>query len=486
MKFKITQNNSYCQVDSNAPEIVHQTIKKLLTYRNDIDAEKNMLFGKMNYAKRSGNTKLYNATLGAIKKLEQTEYVCWYNDFQFPTGHLDLVQDLLKELKISYDFVDERQPVDPYLILPWVNTPHKARYYQQEMIDLCMKTGRGVCESAVGTGKSLVMTYLIKNLAVNSLVVVPSRGLLQQLYVDFECWFGSGKVEMVNSAKVRKGGDMKPIRIITIQSLAALQKSGDLNLLTQDIDALYLDEFHHAGSASYTNLLSEIGHIYYRFGFTGTFLRNDSKQLDMWGFLSHKLYSYPAWKAIDEGYLTPVKLHTYELYGNPKRQYQKEYDANYCGSSVILEKVLDIVSNAKLSEQILILVNKKDKAGKIFFEYLNMHDLEVSYISGDNKKEEINQTIENFNNKKIRILIGSSVIGEGIDVRSTDHLIMCQGGKSEIICVQAVGRAVRLYKDKEVARVHDFNFSNTKYMSKHFEQRLDIYKRNFEPTIEES
>lgn len=494
--FKLVINNSFCELDGEIPPQVYSTVKSILTYKNDIEADKSNIFYRLNMLKRYGlkpkkgesreqtkerMVKRRQELFNDLKKLEESEWVCWLDGNKFPTGHLNIVRDVLSELSANYSVDDRREKPEQYLILPWKNKPFEPRYYQEAMIKLGLDNGRGVFESAVGTGKSLIMTYLIKELAVNSLVVVPSRGLLEQLYRDLECWFGQGKVQMVDSGKVRKGGSLKPIRVITIQSLAALQKSGDLQLLISDVDALFLDEFHHAGSASYTNLLPEIKSIYFRFGFTGTFLRNDNKSLDMWGFLSNKLYTYPAWKAIEEGFLTPVNVITYQLDGKKGRKYQSEYDHNYCGSQEILNTVHQICCDADSGAQILILVNKKDKAGKIFHEFLEMQGIDNAYISGDDTKEHINDTIVAFNDKKIRILIGSSVIGEGIDVRSTDHLIMCQGGKSEITVVQAVGRAVRLYEGKNIACVHDFNFINTKYMSKHFYQRKDIYERNFKP-----
>jgi len=114
---------------------------------------------------------------------------------------------------------------------------------------------------------------------------------------------------------------------------------------------------------------------------------------------------------------------------------------------------------------------------------LKLCGIKSVFISGDNTKEDITRGIDSFNNKKINILIGSSVIGEGIDVRSTTHLIMAQGGKSEIVMTQALGRAVRLYEGKTVAVVHDFEFVDTKYMKKHLDQRLDVYRRNFDCEI---
>lgn len=475
--------NSYCRLSGEVPSETRDLIRQVLTYRNDIDAELGQLFFQLNQAKRYNNNKLYFGLMAKIKSLKATEWVCWFNDDTFPTGHLNIVRETLRVTQVAYQEIDNREVPKNTGIFKWYNRPPTPRYYQLEMIALGLKEGRGVFEAAVGTGKSLILARILKELSVTSLIIVPSVALGLQLENSFVEWFGRHMVETVTTKRIRGGKRLKPIRIATIQTLASLQKTGEIVDLVSDVRALFVDEIHHAGSASYTNLLGVIDHIYYRFGFTGTFLRNDSKSLDMWGFLSNVLFRYPAHLAISEGFLTPVQVTVYELYGKPSRSYPKEYDNNYCGSQELLNKVKELCCSAGDNEQVLILVKNKDKAGKIFHEYLSMYGIDNAYISGDDSKETINESIRSFNEKKIRVLIGSSVIGEGIDVRSTDHLIMCQGGKSEIVIVQAVGRGVRLFEGKKVAHVHDFDFVNTKYMRKHLAQREDIYRRNFECDI---
>lgn len=490
---KLTINNSFCILKGASSE-VNDVITKVLTYQNDIEGEKGQLFNRMRMLKQYGPKKKPNEseeqrqargrkTMGLyqkqLKELEANEWVCWYSNGVFPTGHLDIVITTLTQCKCQYDITDNRVKPTQDFIPNWNNKPFEPRYYQENMIKLGLKQGRGVFESAVGTGKSLIMAYLVKELAVNSLIIVPSRGLSDQLYNDFVLWFGKAKVQIIDTKAVRSGKLLKPIRIVTIQSLASLQKSGELSNLISDINAIHVDEIHHAGAKSYVNLLSEMGHIYYRFGYTGTFLRNDAKILDMWGFLSTVLYKYPAHLAIQEGYLTPLTVCQYTLKGKRSPKYQKEYDNNYCGGQELMQCVYNICTSVDVNNQILILVNRKDKSGKLIHEMLNQLNISNSYVSGDNKKEEITEMISNFNEKKIRILIGSSVVGEGIDVRSTDHLIMAQGGKSEITMVQATGRVIRLFEGKLMAYVHDFNFSNTRFMGKHYSQRMEIYERNF-------
>lgn len=476
--------NSFCKLAGDVNPEARELIRQVLTYRNDIDAELAALFPKLNYAKKQNNNKMYHMILGQINKLKANEWVCWFKNDTFPTGHLNIIREAIKSLGIQCQEIDHRKIPRNSLILNWYNQPPKPRYYQDEFHEIATKAGRGVCNSAVGTGKSYMAARLIKEFSVTTLFVVPSVGLGVQIEQDFKKWFGPTKVQTIATADVRKGKKMAPIRIVTIQTLASLQKTGELSLLISDVESIYFDELHHAGSASYTNILPEIDHVYYRFGFTGTFIRNDSKSLDMWGVLSNVLYKYPAFKAIQDGFLTPIKVITHELPGRKSPSYPKEYDNNYCGGEFMMRKIKDIVDEAGDNEQILILVKNKDKSGKLIHEYLDAYGVSNAYVSGDDKKEMVNATIKAFNDKQVRVLIGSSVIGEGIDVRSTDQLIMAQGGKSEIVIVQAVGRAVRLFEGKQVAKIHDFDFLGTKYMRKHLAQREDIYRRNFECGIE--
>jgi superfamily II DNA or RNA helicase len=491
---KVVVQNSFSKIEGQPSQDVTQLLSQVMTYRNDFEAEKGQLFYQLKCSKFNMNNdnqshegrdkarKTYFATKARLKWMDDNEYVCLYKNQTFPTGLLNIAIESLNVLQVTYQFQDLRESPGQTEILRWQSDPWEPRYYQKEMIELGLKAGRGVFEAAVGTGKSLVMAHLIKNISCTSLIVVPSRGLSGQLYRDFSEWFGAQNVQLLDAAKIRKISKPKAISIVTVQSLGSLVKSGEFKDFAKHIEALYVDEVHHAGASTYTGLLEDLEHVYYRYGFSGTFLRNDNKTLEMWSFLSNVLYQYPAYRAIQEGYLTPVQVLVHTLKGRPNIKYQTEYDNTYCANPELLEKVAEITSNFPES-QILTLVNKKDKCGLVIHEYLKSVGIENSYISGDNNKDEINQTIRDFNDKNIRVLIGSSVLGEGIDIRSTDHLIMSQGGKSEITMVQAAGRVLRLYEGKTQAYIHDFRFEGTRYMIKHFEEREEIYNRNFQCPI---
>lgn len=421
-----------------------------------------------------------------LKKAEDQENVCWLSDDnKLPTG---LLADLAEALEnapqsVKPKVVDQRVDPGQKVRLKWHSEPHEPRYYQTEMIQLAETNERGVFESCVGSGKTLVAANIIKQKRVPTLVILPSSALVQQTLREFGKWFGKTHVQHIKTDLIKKGGKLKNIRLTTIQTLASLQKNKLVQKALKDVEMIIVDEIHHAGSKSYTDLLSEIDHIYYRYGFSGTFLRNDSKTMDMHGFLSNVLYQYTPKQAINDGFLTPTEFIIFKIPGVQKQKYHTEYKHNYCENIRLLKCIGDIVKIIPENEQILILTRQKDKAGSIIHEYLNKLKISNTYVSGDDKAKEIDYAIQKFNEKSIRILIGTKVIGEGVDVHSAQHLILATGGKSEVELVQSVGRCVRLHQGKERSFVYDFQFEDTKFMEKHFFERLRIFKEQFDGEI---
>lgn len=480
-------NNSFCTL-SKFPQNIMKEIASCLTYENE--SAKQDIISKYRLRKMAlsrGQHNWADQLTKEIKDLEDQKVVCLLKGNQFPTGLLSIVKDSLEHY--SYDLLDERKKPEPYHTFRWTqgfrdSDFFKLRYYQEEMHELAIKHGRGVFESCVGSGKTRIMQEIVKSLEVNSLIILPSSGLVEQTYRSFKFAFGNKVVGKLTTADVKKGKNLKPIMFVTVQTLASLEKQKLAKQALSQFDAIFFDEFHHSGSKSYTDLQKHMNHIYYRFGFTGTFMRNDSKTLEMWSILSHRLYYYPAYQAIEEGYLTPVTLHIIGLKGRAMKDYMKEYHANYGASQELIEAVEDLVRTIPEGEQILILVDRKEKCGDVLHKHFQKLGIDIAYISGDDKKEVINDTIEEYNDLEIDKLIGSTVIGEGIDLNSCQHLILARGGKSPIQVIQAIGRAVRLHTKKDMAHIYDFYFENTKYLGKHCEERVDAFQNQFKGKIE--
>ena len=463
-------------------------VESALTYENE-GAEQDLVqkYRLRKMARSRGQDKWVKQLNGEIKFLEENKVVCLLKGREFPTGLLDIALEALSHYE--YDLNDGRIKPEPYHTFTYQKTFKESpefnlRYYQTEMAELAMKHGRGVFESCVGSGKTRVITEIIKRLEVNTLIILPSSGLVEQTSRKLQFAFGRRQIGVMTTAGVKKNGPIKPIQLVTIQTLASLTKQGLSKQALEGIDAIFFDEFHHAGSKSYTDLQPAMANIYHRFGFTGTYMRNDSKTMEMWSILSNRLYYYPAHQAIEEGFLTPVEYHVHELQGKSNKNYQKEYHANYGASKELIEGIEKVMANIPKGEQTLILVDRKEKCGDVLFEHFQELGIDIAYISGDDSKEVITDTIEDYNSKEITNLIGSTVIGEGIDLHSCQHLILARGGKSTIAIVQAIGRAVRLSEGKATSYIYDFYFTGTKYMGRHCEERVDAFKNQFDGKIE--
>ena len=472
---KILVNNSFSQLLS-FPDSIVQDVKTALTYKDEaVVKEKSALYMALNKAIRYRKHR-YAAILK--KRLEELppETICWLDDnLNFPTGLLHLVKDTIK---VNYNIDDKRKKPEQIHTFRWNNKPHPLRYYQQEALEAGLDKCRGVFEMSVGSGKSELAIYLIKELGMNTLFIVPSSALQTQIYDRFELCFGKKMVQKITTKDVKSKKSLKPIRVVTIQTLSSLQKQGLLNNLLPDVDVMFMDECHHAGASSFTNLLNHLSNVYYRFGLSGTYMRNDSKTMDLFGVAGEKIYEFSAARATQEGFLTPVEFNIVKLKGKALPGYHDEYTENY-SSLEFLTSVKDTINSITNDKQILVLVDRKESCGNLLHEFLKIHGLQANYVNGDDNKDTIREAIEKFNDKEDRILIASQILGEGADVRSTDHLILARGGKSEIALTQAIGRAVRLYKDKTISYVWDHNFEYSNFLRKHLAQRIQVFEKQF-------
>lgn len=484
MKLKI--DNSYTTV-ADATSTETKVLESILTYKDETkEKEKVALIIQFQKAMKYGQQRKAAYLQKAIKDLGPIE-VCLFKENQFPSGLLFKVTQALNrglenakyEGRIRpYEIEDIRAQPESYQTFRWSNQPPRPRPYQEDCIAIGAQKGRGTFEVCVGGGKTLIASFLIKGAGVNTLFVVPSVALSEQTKHVFELYFGKDKVQQVNTKDIKSKKKLKPIRISTVQTLASLQKQGLIHKIISDVDMLMIDEAHHGASDSYTKLLKDLNHVYYRYNFSGTYTRNDSKIMELWGVCGEKLYKYNAALAIKEGYLTPVNFEVVNLRGKSGANYHKEYTDNY-GGKEFLDAVVKEVKSISKDKSILILVDRKDAVGKQIHDWLKVNKIDSAYMTGDNDKKDVSKAIEAFNDKEIQILIGSTVLGEGIDVRSTDTLILARGGKSDIAITQAIGRAVRLYPGKKEAKVIDFNFQNSNWLHKHTALRIENYAEEF-------
>lgn len=97
----------------------------------------------------------------------------------------------------------------------------------------------------------------------------------------------------------------------------------------------------------------------------------------------------------------------------------------------------------------------------------------------DSKPDEL---VEDFNNGKSLILVGTSCIGVGSDIKAVKSMFYLRGGMSEVEVKQSVGRCTRLNKetDKTFCYITDIDVSNISVLHRHTLARVKIYKEIYQ------
>ena len=144
---------------------------------------------------------------------------------------------------------------------------------------------------------------------------------------------------------------------------------------------------------------------------------------------------------------------------------------------------------AKYGYKVIVLMNLLDWGRRIMTEIHNLGygDLVRTCFGGQtyekiNKRtgkleKEWNSTLTLFDKDKIKIIIGSSAIQEGIDLSRVDVCILASGGKSDRTTLQSVGRALRKSKTGKFSWIVDIEDVQDDMLHKQYIERRVKYKK---------
>lgn len=200
----------------------------------------------------------------------------------------------------------------------------------------------------------------------------------------------------------------------------------------------------------------------YRFFFSATQTRTDGAELLLKGITGPVVYEKTFKELVDEGYLAKpmwkmVRVtSTIPYYSDDAMRMTQQH--LYYQPGVLQKAALIANSMAQDGRRVLILVDELPQ----FTSLLPLLRTEVRFahggVSGKDKaklpqqywKSDPSALVEAFDQGDFRVLVGTSCISMGTDLRSPEVVIYLQGGTSAIQIPQAVGRGTRrgfLYPD---------------------------------------
>ena len=342
------------------------------------------------------------------------------------------------------------------------------RDHQIKMVESSLSNKSGVSKSPTGSGKTMAEAMIFKSCDDWScLLIVHTKSLLSQIKNELEIFIGEDIGQI--------GDGIIEWRRITIGMIQTLNNISRDELRKRNIDCFIVDEVHHACSKTYQNVLSAIN-AEYRFGFSATpkdFEDKDSEYMAVLGLIG-PIISETTYEDVKEYLAVPevriVKYNGRQLFSKMSWHYTYNYmiEENEGRNQAIANQVYSQIGS------ILILL-KTIKHATILKDYIP----EALTVDGSDDVENREKIKRYLGNKKIsrKIVIATSVFGEGVDLPSLDCVINAGGGKSKIQTIQRAGRALRQSAGKINGIIIDFEDTGNIYTQDHFDQRYDTYKK---------
>lgn len=386
----------------------------------------------------------------------------------FPLGLLDKV---LKELRMegtTFKMIDERvRPEKTHDFEMNVS----LRDYQEVTMKKAIENEGGILQLATGAGKTKTASALVSYFGMNTIFFVHTKFLLGQAKEALEEVLGTKigqvgdgvvdiqpvTVAMIQTTIKALGGDYEPSLDekdgeVYVENMNLKNKESQIVEMLDKSDVLFFDECQFVAAESFYTIANYCP-AYYKFGLSATPYRSDKKDMMIEAALGKVIHRISASYLIDRGFLTKPRIHYFKIptrypYGDD-RTYMEIYRCDIVENVLRNERIVQsAISLNKKNKSVLILVQQV-LHGTLLKKLFAAKGVDVEFVFGDDNLEKREQEVYRLRTKQSLILIATTIADEGLDVPSLDSVILAGGGKSPSKGMQRVGRALRLFGERE-------------------------------------
>jgi superfamily II DNA or RNA helicase len=245
----------------------------------------------------------------------------------------------------------------------------------------------------------------------------------------------------------------------------------------------------NSAARSYRDIFKMCDHIYFRYGMTGTHFRSGSDDFEMWGLLSNTIYKVESADLLKRGFLVPTRIVFLPVLSKKLRGVPKGYITGH-GRFGIHEHDdrNQMVATAawileKAGRKVLILVGTKSQGYQIrsllrtlLAKKEGAQFEPVEFVSTDVDRSKQGRVLEAFlESREVNVLIGTSLLGEGVDLPIADALVYARGESAEVSLIQNAYRVGTAVPGKADAVIVDFADRHHRKLLTHSHERLNTY-----------
>ncbi len=454
------------------------------------------------YWKQRLGEEAYQAKLSALKTERKK---CLLQEDQ---GNLYAPSGLAHSIAVKYqDKVQRNYGLPEFGSLPWAKLPeHQDRPYQVEAHDhliAAMPDGPCGVELATGAGKSTIIRNVLKTIGLGAVVMAPSKSIAGQLYDDLAHHFGKRYVGLVGDGKK----EFNRLIVVGIDDSLSRVEPGSPAWKALSAKPVFIaDESHLCPAASLAKVCYGLmAGAPYRMFFSATQMRNDGLDLVLDGITGRIVMRKNVRELVDEGYLAKpvfrvVRCTSNSSYDSSDAVLMTRKHLYY--NRVVNEIAADLANKfvEHMRRPVVILVEEVEQFAQLLQHLKHPARFAHGPLTKENKAsvpaefhdDKPKELVEAFNRGEFPILVGTSCIATGTDIKVAEAGIYLMGGKSEIKLKQGVGRETRGGPRGTVMNpwtgrqkldcVHvDFDVSNMDILSRHAAARAEVYADIYDP-----
>lgn len=384
-----------------------------------------------------------------------------------PAGLTAHVAALGRHYGVSVTVSDAR--IRPEDQMPLWSVSAKWRPYQEDVHKRTVSHETGVIDAPPRSGKTLMAARVLDTHNLPSVYLAPSVQIVRQTYEVMCRQFGEDYVSRLDGDALPHQRDPeKQFIIATAQSAVRMDPTWWAGR-----KLLIVDEFHHAAADTYHRISNLAVNAYFRFGFTGTHFRTGTDGLAMEAVCSQLLYKVPVSYLVENGWLAAPQVFYLPVGG---RVGAMQYQAAYAKGIVYYKHRNELVVQA--AEQLaasgipaLILVRRRKHADRLG------EALPYARVVKGGENALTSQTVRDFNAGAFDCLIGTSVLGEGVDVPRAGALIYAAGGGEGVQMMQSYFRPLTPAPGKTRGLIYDFVDRQHATLHKHSKRRIEMVRQ---------
>jgi superfamily II DNA or RNA helicase len=373
--------------------------------------------------------------------------------------------------------------------LPWALDPLKPYPYQEKALAELLANEHSAVEIGTGLGKTLIIRYLVRKLGLRAVVMAPSTSIAKQIYDTMAHDLGRRVVGRYGDGRHDIN---KLVTVATAQSLTRIEPGSEAWEYFSAAPVFIADESHLCPATTLQKVcFGMMKASPFRYFFSGTQLRNDGLDLLLDAITGPVVSKMTVKEGIDQGYLARLNVtmlsveSTSGFSGRDPNEMTRAhlfYDQHVC--QVVAMTINRLVKLC--GYQVLVLVEELEQFARLL--PMLRHEAGFAHSGGagsdvlplEYQKSDPDKLVERFNDGRLPILVGTSCIATGTDIKANKATVYLRGGKSEIEVMQgAIGRSTRKHElvGKAECQIIDVDVSNIEVLHRHALARRKIYEQ---------